>query len=96
MGLDVEDGIRLGMGGVYGLLSIVAIQRLTAFGCTSIPRPNRTFHLILAAFAAARAADMIEGALVEANPITAEKSIILSRLAICLFFSLCSQVVAQW
>lgn len=95
-GVDPEDAVRLAVASIYAILAVTAVQRLTAYGCCTTPRPNRTFHIILALFAATRTADLIEGVLVENDSLTAQKSIILSRFAISFFFSLCSQVVAQW
>ena len=91
-----ENGVRMAMGVLYAITSAVGLHRFFAFGCRAVSQPNRVFHIILAVFAATRAADMVVGVFVNGNIIRHQPSIFLSRLAICFFFSLCSHVVAQW
>ena len=95
-GLTTEAVFELVMGGLYMVTSVAALQRLTTYRCAALPRPNRVFHLVLFAFAAVRAVDMLVTAFSPGDSKVDVESIFLSRLAICLFFSLCSHVVAQW
>lgn len=91
-----ESGVRIAMGVLYAITGLIAIQRFSVLRCGSLPQPGRLFHLILALFAIIRAVDMFVGVEISADAVKDDHSIILSRVAICLFFSLCSHVVAQW
>jgi hypothetical protein len=94
---EAEMAIRLVMAIMYVLLGAVGVQRLVyAFRCCPLNQPGRSFFVVLVLFAATRTVDMTTRALIPSLERTSEVAIVFSRCSISLFFTLCSQVVAQW
>lgn len=95
--MDLEDDARLLAASAFFALGAVALLRLViTYGVCPIRERRRGFHLLLGVFAVVRGVDTLMTAIDPAARRDSELAIVLSRISICLFFSLFSQIVAQW